>query len=182
MESSIPKPVFPNSHGPAVIPSTLEVRQLTNSEYPIYPAHLREQSGASAPAEPYFQKLDIQDLVIEDFDTLDRARRAAFYVYTVAEFADCLQKGTYDIYKLRDLQDAVCIILTSFEVYPRHKFLMVHYLAGKRCKPHIAAIKRAVWDLADRTNCDGVLYMAHNPIYAKHIGGKQLSVLYAMER
>lgn len=186
MESSIPVPVFPNSRGFAIPPSTSQETPQTPSESQTSASPSPDSSSASAPAEApveaWFEEIEVGDLTEEDFPILDKARKATFYIYTVEEFANMLINKAYNIFKLRGLPGTVCIILTSFEAYPRHTFLMVHYLAGKKCKPHIPALKAAVWELADRKNCDGVLYMAHNPNYVKYIGGKQLSTLYTMER
>lgn len=182
MERYIPNLDILNSQEPAERSLTLEERlRLSFGSQ----ASLRQQlglSGESVSVNIWFAEIQVRDLTAEDVELLNKARISAFYVLTVDEFADAIKKGDYDIWKLYGLEGSQCLIMTSYELYPRHKYLMVHYLAGKNCKSNRKTIKKAMFELADHKGCDDIMYMASNPAYARFIRGKPVSTLYKLER
>lgn len=148
-----------------------------------------EHRGASGDAVQdlnsiEFEALKLNELNEDDWKCLDKARRSStFYVFTPIEFADALKDNTYDIWKLRGLPaESQLLILTTVEVYPRDRYLMVHYLSGWGCVEYIPAIKEAAWRLADRLGCSKIHYLALKETYARFLGDKKIGVLYEMER
>lgn len=159
--------------------STLEEKLRNSFASPTF-LPPQDFNGGLALAE--FRLLPLADLTETDVKVLDKARRSALYIYdfTVQEFVDALQRGDYDVWKLQGIDDCLCIILTTYEVYPHSRHLMVHYLAGLNCRPYIVDIKRAIKEVMVNGNCEKVVYLAPKEHYAKIIGGKKLATLYEM--
>lgn len=131
-------------------------------------------NGASVQVE--FTPLPVAEMTADDVKTLDKARRsgAYIYLYSVAEWADAIQGGLYDIWKLRGIPDCQCIIMTSWEQYPSDLVFMVHYLAGWNCKKHMQTIKQCIRDLAHEKR---IIFTAPSDAYIKVIGGKKLATI-----
>lgn len=176
-----------NSSKSAERPLTLEERVRNSFAFQTSPLESRVLNGVSALAktaapEPRFMELPINQMTEQDVKYLDRARKSGLYIYdfTVQEFVEALQRGDYDIWTLRGVPECHCLLLTTYEVYPHSRHLMVHYLAGRNCRPYISEIKGAVRKLQENGNCTKTVYMAPKEHYAKIIGGKKLAVLYEM--
>ena len=74
-------------------------------------------------------------------------------------------------------------MLTSFEIFPSgEKWLALNYFCGNKCKKYTREVKRALIMLSDQLDCTKVVYHTNLPGIVRTIGGKQISVLYEMER
>lgn len=172
-----------NSSGSAELLSTLEEKLRHSFASPTSLTRSPESNGASVLDNyPHFEVLTVPEMTEEDVETLDKARLSGHYIYdfTVQEFTDAILRGDYDVWKLRGVEGCLCIILTTYELYPHSRHLMVHYLAGHNCRPHMKEIKGAVREIQNKGNCVKTVYMAPNKSYARVIGGKQLAVFYEM--
>ena len=184
MEQSTHETDKQNSSKPAELLSTLEEKLRHSFASPTSLIQSQESNGESAPAEAgiRFEQLPISEMTENDVKALDDARKSSQYIYdfTVQEFAEALQRGDYDIWKLRGIEDCLCILLTTYELYPHSRHLMAHYLAGENCGPYMKEIKGAIKQIMLNGNCEKTVYMAPNAAYAKMVGGKKLAVFYEM--
>lgn len=180
MEQSTQESDNLNSSKPVELLSTLEEKLRRSFASPTSQPRLPDSNGGLAPVR--FELLPISEMTEDDVVTLDKARRSGYYLYdfTVQEFTEALQRNDYDIWKLRGIPECQCIILTTYELYPHSRHLMVHYLAGHNCRKHMKEIKGAVRQVQINGNCSKTVYMAPSEAYAKVIGGKRLAVFFEM--
>ena len=169
------------SSGPLERRLTREEKQRLNSESLSSEALRQDSSTELAPALEWV-KVELAELELEDFQTLDVARKTAWYVLSVEDFAADMLAGKYDIWRMSGIPDCHILILTNFEIMPREKFLNVHFLAGRGVAWNRKALLSALGRLMDEWDCTAVIYMAANEFYAKRLGGEKLTTLYRFTR
>jgi hypothetical protein len=170
-----------SSGEPLGLPLIPEEKQQINSEFLTSLAPKPDSSTESLPV-PEWVRFELSEMTEEDFATLDAARKSAWYVLTVEEFANDILAGKYDIWKIQGIPDCHCIIMTNFEILPRDKFLNVHFLAGRTVVRHKRECLEAFGRLMDEWGCSACIFMASNKAYGKRLGGEYLTTLYKFER
>lgn len=180
MVNSSAEPVNHSSSEPLEQPLTREAKQSINSGFRTS-LGLPEQSGELVQ-EVSFRKLQISQMNVKDFETLDAARKSAWYIVSTESFAQDLLTEKYDVWKLRDgPEDCQIILMTTFEVFPGAKFLNVHFMAGQNVGKYREIILPALGDLMRSWECEAVIYMAANEAYARRLGGQKLTTLYRLD-
>lgn len=171
----------PSSSEPLERRLTREEKQQLNSGSQSLLALKPDWSTELVP-DPEWVLTEVNDLALEDFEIIDKARKSAWYVLTPEEFADDILAGKYDIWRISGIPGCHCIIMTNFDNMPRNRFINVHFMAGKTVVRHKRQLLEALGRLMDKWECSGAIFTAANEAYGKRLGGRRLTTLYMFER